>query len=222
MSQLTLLLIEDDLGIREYLTLGLHYEGFHVLVAETASQGLGLLAQQPDLILLDINLPGSDGFTFLKQLRAFNQTPVLVVTARDHVDDRLIGLHSGADDYIIKPFIFAELVARIRAVLRRVRPEIQDTLSYADVVMHTATRELYRAGQMLEVRPRAFDVLLFFLRYPERLLSKEVVLRSVWGEKPLLEDNLVEVHVSQLRRTLGEPVLLHTVRGSGYILKVRP
>jgi two-component system response regulator MprA len=222
MVQPIIAVIEDDLGIREYLALGLQYEGFRVLVADSASQGLSLLNQQPDLILLDINLPGSDGFAFLKQLRAFNQTPVLVVTARDHVDDRLLGLHLGADDYIIKPFIFAELVARIRAVLRRAHPEIQDTLHYADVVMHTTTRELYRAGVPVDVRPRAFDVLMIFLRYPERLLSKEVVLRSVWGEKPLLEDNLVEVHVSQLRRALGKPELLHTVRGSGYILKVRP
>lgn len=218
----TILLIEDDPGIREYLELGLQYEGFEVHSAENASDGLALFHQHPpDLVTLDVMLPGSDGFCVLDKLRQVSRVPVLMLTARDGLDDRLRGLKAGADDYLVKPFAFPELVLRIRAVLRRTRPDLEETLHYADITVDAATREAHRAGVLLELRPRSFDLLAFFLRYPERVLSKEVLLDGVWGPQFLGEDNVVEVYVGYVRRALGDPPILHTVRGAGYMLKAR-
>jgi two-component system response regulator MprA len=166
-------------------------------------------------------LPGSDGFHVLDKLRQVSRVPVLMLTARDGLDDRLRGLKAGADDYLVKPFAFPELVLRIRAVLRRTRPDLEETLRYADITVDAASREAHRAGVLLELRPRSFDLLAFFLRYPERVLSKEVLLDGVWGPGFLGEDNVVEVYVGYVRRALGDPPILHTVRGAGYMLKAR-
>lgn len=218
----TLLVVEDDAGIREYLSLGFGYEGFRVLTAATGSEALGLFEREaPDVVILDVGLPGIDGFGVLKSIRERSKVPVLMLTARDGVDDRITGLTGGADDYLIKPFHFGELVARIQAILRRVQPERGRTLAYADVTLDTQLREASRAGRHLELSPRALGLLEAFLRHPERALSKTLLLDTVWGGEFLGDDNIVEVYVRQLRKALHEPELIHTVRGAGYALRLK-
>ncbi|WP_295821164.1 response regulator transcription factor [uncultured Deinococcus sp.] len=218
----SVLVVEDDPGIREYLLLGLHYEGFRVRTAATGSEALAEAGrEEPDVLLLDVMLPGLDGFAVLRALRERSQVPVLMLTARDGVDDRIAGLTGGADDYLVKPFHFGELVARVHALLRRTQPERGRTLGYADVTLDTELREATRAGRPLELSPRALGLLEALLRHPERALSKSLLLDTVWGPSFLGDDNIVEVYVRQLRRALGDPELIHTVRGVGYALRLR-
>ncbi|GHF59668.1 two-component system response regulator MprA [Deinococcus metalli] len=218
----SLLVVEDDPGIREYLSLGFHYEGFRVRTAATGSEALAEAAREaPDVLLLDVMLPGLDGFAVLRALRERSQVPVLMLTARDGVDDRIAGLTGGADDYLVKPFHFGELVARVHALLRRAQPERSRVLSYADVTLDTDLREAARAGRALDLSPRALGLLEALLRHPERALSKSLLLDTVWGPAFLGDDNIVEVYVRQLRRALGDPDLIHTVRGVGYALRLK-
>lgn len=219
----TILLVEDDASIREYLELGFGYEGFRVLHAASGSQALELFGREgPDVVVLDVGLPGLDGFAVLKAVRERSQTPVLMLTARDGVEDRIHGLKLGADDYLVKPFHFGELVARVQAILRRSQPEQGRNLSYADLSLDTSLREVTRGGVRLDLTPRATDLLELLLRHPERALSKALILDSVWGPEFMGDDNIVEVYVRQLRRALGEPELIQTVRGAGYALRLRP
>ena len=221
--QPTLLIVEDDASIREYLELGFGYEGFRVVQAATGSEALTLFGREhPDVVVLDVGLPGLDGFTVLRAIRERSQVPVLMLTARDSVDDRIGGLRLGADDYLVKPFHFGELVARIQAVLRRSQPERGRNLDYADLSLDTALREVTRGGMRLDLSPRATDLLEALLRHPERAMSKALLLDSVWGQDFLGDDNIVEVYVRQLRRAMGEPDLIQTVRGAGYALRLRP
>lgn len=220
--QPTILIVEDDASIREYLELGFGYEGFRVVQAATGSEALTLFGREaPDVVVLDVGLPGLDGFAVLRAIRERSQVPVLMLTARDGVDDRIGGLRLGADDYLVKPFHFGELVARIQAVLRRSQPERGRSLSYADLTLDTALREVTRGGRRLDLSPRATDLLEALLRHPERAMSKALLLDSVWGQDFLGDDNIVEVYVRQLRRALGEPDLIQTVRGAGYALRLR-
>ena len=220
--QPTLLIVEDDASIREYLELGFGYEGFRVVQAATGSEALTLFGREnPDVVVLDVGLPGLDGFAVLRAIRERSQVPVLMLPARDSVDDRIGGLRLGADDYLVKPFHFGELVARIQAVLRRSQPEGGRSLSYADLSLDTALREVTRGGMRLDLSPRATDLLEALLRHPERAMSKALLLDSVWGQDFLGDDNIVEVYVRQLRRALGEPDLIQTVRGAGYALRLR-
>ena len=220
--QPTLLIVEDDASIREYLELGFGYEGFRVVQAATGSEALTLFGREnPDVVVLDVGLPGLDGFTVLRAIRERSQVPVLMLTARDSVDDRIGGLRLGADDYLVKPFHFGELVARIQAVLRRSQPERGRNLDYADLSLDTALREVTRGSMRLDLSPRATDLLEALLRHPERAMSKALLLDSVWGQDFLGDDNIVEVYVRQLRRALGEPDLIQTVRGAGYALRLR-
>ena len=218
----TILIVEDDASIREYLALGFGYEGFRVLHAASGSAALELFGKEgPDVVVLDVVLPGLDGFAVLKAVRERSQVPVIMLTARDGVDDRIAGLKLGADDYLVKPFHFGELVARIQAVLRRSQPEQGRALNYADLSLDTSLREVTRGGRRLDLTPRATDVLEVLLRHPERALSKALMLDSVWGPDFMGDDNIVEVYVRQLRRALGEPELIQTVRGAGYALRLR-
>lgn len=218
----TLLLVEDDPSIRDYLALGFGYEGYRVLCAGTGSHALTLFEEHtPDAIILDIGLPGIDGFSVLKTIRERSQIPVLMLTARDGVDDRIAGLTGGADDYLVKPFHFGELVARLQAIMRRVQPEQGRTIHYADVMFDTQLREVHRKDRLLELSPRALSLLEVFLRHPERALSKPLLLDSVWGAEFMGDDNIVEVYVRQLRKALGKPELIHTVRGAGYALRLK-
>ncbi len=219
----TILIVEDDAGIRDYLELGFGYEGYRVVQAASGSEALDLFTrEQPDVVVLDVGLPGLDGFAVLKAIRERSRTPALMLTARDAVDDRIRGLTLGADDYLVKPFHFGELVARVQAILRRVQPEQGRSLHYADLNLDTSLREVTRAGRHLDLTPRATDLLEMLLRHPERALSKALLLDSVWGQDFLGDDNIVEVYVRQLRRALGEPELIQTVRGAGYALRLRP
>ena len=221
--QPTILIVEDDASIREYLELGFGYEGFRVVQAATGSEALALFGREaPDVVVLDVGLPGLDGFAVLRAIRERSQVPVLMLTARDGVDDRIGGLRLGADDYLVKPFHFGELVARIQAVLRRSQPEGGRTLSYADLSLDTGLREVTRGGRRLDLSPRATDLLEALLRHPERAMSKALLLDTVWGQDFLGDDNIVEVYVRQLRRAMGEPDLIQTVRGAGYALRLRP
>ncbi len=221
--QPSILIVEDDTSIREYLELGFGYEGFRVVQAATGSEALALFGREnPDVVVLDVGLPGLDGFAVLRAIRERSQVPVLMLTARDGVDDRIGGLRLGADDYLVKPFHFGELVARIQAVLRRSQPEGGRTLNYADLSLDTGMREVTRGGRRLDLSPRATDLIEALLRHPERAMSKALLLDTVWGQDFLGDDNIVEVYVRQLRRALGEPDLIQTVRGAGYALRLRP
>lgn len=218
----TVLIVEDDPAIGELLELGFGYEGFTAVRARSGGEALELFARiRPDVIILDLGLPGLDGSAVLRAVRERGETPVLVLTARDGVNDRIAHLQAGADDYLVKPFVFGELMARVRAVLRRSQPQAGALLSFADLQFDVHLREARRAGRVLELSPRALDVLETFLRYPQRVLSKAALLDSVWGAGFMGDDNIVEVYVRQLRRALGRPELLHTVRGSGYVLRLR-
>lgn len=221
-NALTVLVVEDDPSICDYLNLGFSYEGFHVLTANTTSDALQLFdTHNPDALILDVGLPGADGFSLLQRIRERSQVPVLMLTARDSVDDRITGLTSGADDYLIKPFHFGELLARVQAIFRRVQPDFGRFLSYEDLHLDTDLREVKRGTQALELSPRALDVLAVFLKHPERTLSKQLLLDSVWGDDFLGDDNIVEVYVRQIRKALGEPELIHTIRGAGYALRLK-
>ncbi|GEM87887.1 response regulator transcription factor [Meiothermus granaticius] len=210
------LLVEDDPGVREALKLGLELEGYVVVEAENGAEGLRKLGDNPDLIVLDVLLPGGDGFGVLREIRRVSPVPVLMLTALDEVEWRVKGLREGADDYLVKPYALAELVARLEALLRRNRRE-EEVLSYADVVLYPRRMEVRRRGELLELSPKATLLLQCFLEHPERLLPKETLMGRVWGEE--VEPNTLEVHLSTLRRALGEPNLLHTLRGHGYILR---
>ncbi len=223
-SKARLLLIEDDPGVREALSLGLALEGFEVVTAPGGSQGLRLLREGGiDLLILDVLLPGSDGYSVLRELRSspdLDRTlPVLMLTALDEVEDRVRGLRSGADDYLVKPYALAELAARAEALLRRSCPA-QTRLAYADLMLDLARMRARRGGRDLALSPKDFALLKVLALHAERLVGKEALMRAVWGEE--VEPNTLEVHVSSLRRALGEPALIRTVRGYGYRLDARP
>lgn len=216
------LIVEDDASIRDYLALGLGYEGYEVEQASSGSEALERLSGAlPDVVILDLGLPGLSGLSVLESLRQRSQLPVLILTARDGVEDRIAGLKAGADDYLVKPFHFGELAARLQAVLRRTRPVTNRVLRYADLTLDVELREAQRGGVPLELTPRALDLLAAFMAQPERALAKATLLSLVWGPDFLGDDNIVEVYVRQLRRALGEPDLIHTVRGAGYALRQR-
>ncbi|GIW25621.1 response regulator transcription factor [Meiothermus sp.] len=210
------LLIEDDTGVREALRLGLELEGYGVLEAGSGAEGLRRLAENPDVVVLDVLLPGGDGFGVLREIRRISAVPVLMLTALDEVEWRVKGLREGADDYLVKPYALAELVARLEALLRRSKRD-EEVLTYADVVLYPHKMEARRGARLLELSPKALLLLQCFLQHAEHLLPKETLMQRVWGEE--VEPNTLEVHLSALRRALGEPPLLHTLRGHGYILR---
>ena len=172
-------------------------------------------------MLLDVAMPGPDGFEVCRRLRLASNAPVIMLSARDDVDDKVRALNLGADDYVAKPFAFDELVARIRAVLRR-RQDGEETLEHDDLVVKPGTREAVRAGQQVELTQREFDLLLFFARHPRQVLTRDQVLETVWGYASPVDTNVVEVHVGHLRQKLeafGGRRLIHTFRGIGYALR---
>jgi two-component system response regulator MprA len=211
------LVVDDEPGIVDFIRVGLREEGYAVATAATAGDGLRALRKQaPAIVILDVGLPDEDGFSLLGRLRAENDVPVVMLTARGEVYDRVRGLELGADDYIAKPFHFAELLARVRALLRRREPR-PDVLTVADVSLDARTREVRRGDRALQLTAREYELLELFLRHPGEVLSKQAILERLWGYA--FDANLVEVYVGYLRRKLGEPPLIETLRGAGYLLR---
>ncbi|MGQ9586079.1 MAG: response regulator transcription factor [Anaerolineae bacterium] len=223
-----ILIVEDEPKIAGFLRRGLAYEGYQVQVAYTGEEGLAMVREEPpDLVILDIMLPGMDGMEVCRRLRKNHpEIPILMLTARDAIPDRVAGLDAGADDYLVKPFAFDELLARLRALLRRARPpEPGEVLQFADLTLNPATREAYRGGRALDLTAREFDVLELFMRNPRQVLTREILFERIWGYDYGGESNIIEVYVRYLRAKLeagGEPRLLHTVRGVGYALREEP
>jgi DNA-binding response OmpR family regulator len=220
-----ILIVEDEHRLARVLKRGLEEHGYAVDVAYDGEEGLGLAELEPyDLIVLDVMLPKLDGLTVCRRLRAQRKNmPVLMLTARDTIDNRVAGLDSGADDYLIKPFAFRELLARIRALLRREAPSRDPVLRVADVEVDTITHEVRRAGKQVELTCKEYAVLEYFLRNPNRVLTRTQIAEHVWDYDFIAMSNVVDVYVRYLRRKLGderEPRLLRTVRGTGYQLSV--
>jgi two-component system response regulator MprA len=224
------LIVEDDRGIVAPLRRGLAFEGYQVEVAESGPQALeAVRARLPDIILLDIMIPSLNGIEVCKRIRAAgDDVPILMLTAMDAVGDRVTGLDAGADDYLVKPFAFEELLARMRALLRRhARREDElerpgEVLRFADLVLDPATRYAYRGERRIELTTREFDLLMLLLRHPNQVLTRDTIMERVWGYDFPGESNVLEVYISNLRRHLeagGEPRLLQTVRGAGYVLR---
>jgi two-component system response regulator MprA len=221
-----ILVIEDEPQIADLLRRGLLYEGYSVEIAGDGEAGLVMARDRPpDLVLLDLMLPGIDGLTVCKRLRAGSGVPILILTAKDAVRDRVAGLDAGADDYVIKPFSFDELLARIRALLRRRQPvdaTVQEVVRFADLRLNPATHEVYRGERRLELTAREFELLSFFMQHPRQVLTRDVLYDRIWGYDFGGESNIIEVYVRYLRAKLedaGEPRLIQTVRGVGYALR---
>ena len=219
-----ILVVDDDRSVSEMLRRNLAYEGFAV---DVARDGLAALEQVrdhlPELIILDRMLPGLDGLEVLRRLRAAGDaTPVLMLTARDAINDRVAGLEGGADDYLIKPFAFPELLARIHALLRRRQGEEHEVLRFADVTLDTGTRLAERSGRGIELSTTEYELLAYFMRHPNQVLTREQLMERVWGYDFEGESNVLEVYVGYLRRKLeggDQPRLIQTVRGAGYVLR---
>ncbi len=219
-----ILVVEDDSQIADLLRRGLIYEGYSV---EVAGDGLDALIaardRPPNLVLLDLMLPGLDGLTVCKRLRAANDVPILILTARDAVPDRVKGLDAGADDYVVKPFNFDELLARIRAQLRRRAPAAdQEVLRFADLSLNPNTHEVFHGGRKIELTTREFEVLLLFMQHPRQVITRDLLYERIWGYDFGGESNIIEVYVRYLRSKLeegGAARLIQTVRGVGYALR---
>jgi heavy metal response regulator len=224
-EDMRVLLVEDDAKIAGFVVKGLREAGFAVDHATEGPDGLHLALQgHYDAAIVDIMLPGLDGIGMIEQVRrAKVNTPVLILSAKRSVDDRIRGLQSGGDDYLIKPFVFAELLARVNALIRRSSNSSEPTrLVFRDLVMDLVRREVVRSGSRIELQPREFSLLEYFLRNPERVLSKTMILESIWDYSFDPQTNVVDVLVSRLRSKVDKDFpekLIHTVRGMGYVLK---
>jgi two-component system response regulator MprA len=221
------LVVDDDRAVRESLRRSLEFNGYAVSLAADGAEALaGIGGMAPDVVVMDVMMPRLDGIETTKALRkAGNDVPVLVLTARDAVGDRVEGLDAGADDYLTKPFALQELLARLRALLRRVVPadgEADEVLTFADLSMDLATRDVLRGKRAMELTRTEFTLLEMFLRRPRRVLERGFILEEVWGYDFPTTANSLEVYVGYLRRKTEaeeEPRLIHTVRGVGYVLK---
>jgi two-component system, OmpR family, response regulator MprA len=215
--------VDDDPAVLSLLRRALVLAGYEVAVAESGEKALALIAaQEPALVVLDVMLPGIDGFTVAQRLRALGSTPILMLTAKDTVPDRVIGLDSGADDYLVKPFSVEELLARVRALLRRAQTEAEDVLTFEDLKVDTKARQAFRGGRLMALTPREFNLLLALARHPRQALSREQISQMVWGYAFEGESNFIDAAVKDLRRKMEEAAesrLVQTVRGHGYALR---
>jgi two-component system, OmpR family, response regulator MprA len=228
------LLVEDEPSISGFVRRGLIFEGYDVEVAADGHAALAALRNRhPDVLVLDLMLPGVDGIDITRRIRAAEaadgttRLPILMLTARDSVADRVAGLDAGADDYLVKPFDFDELVARVRALLRRARPATtsqNEVLEFDDIQLDLTSHIVTRDGDQIELTPREFDLLELFMRHPNQVLTRTTVMQRVWGEDFFGESNVLEVVVGNLRRSLeanDRPRVIQTVRGVGYVLRLR-
>ena len=225
MDRTQLLIVDDEAPVRESITRAMNVEGYDVIAADDGASGLRAIeTHRPDAVILDVLMPGVDGLEVCRRVRAGgDQTPILMLTARDAVSDRVAGLDAGADDYLVKPFALEELLARVRALLRRsVGPQDSDTLRFADVVLNPSAHEAKRGDRPLELTKTEFLLLELFMMHPKQVLTRSVIFERVWGYDFGPTSNSLEVYVGYLRRKTeagGESRLIHTVRGVGYVLK---
>lgn len=221
-----ILVVEDELKLARALKDGLEADDYSVSLAQTGEEGFYLLCRQPfDLAILDVMLPGRDGFEIVSTMRQQGlRIPVLLLTAKDRIEDRVQGLDQGADDYLVKPFAFPELLARVRALLRRGNSEATLKTRMADLEIDMANRVVMRAGQRIDLTAREYDLLEYLFRHQGRVVSREMIARDIWKEvarqTPL--DNVIDVHIAHLRRKVDDQFkskLVHTVRGLGFVLR---
>jgi two-component system response regulator MprA len=221
-----ILIIEDDEAILKVLRRVLTYEGYQVDTALDGQSGLNMVRDVlPDLVVLDWMLPGMDGLEVCRRLRAAGSVPILMLTAKDTIQDRVQGLDAGADDYLVKPFELDELLARIRALLRRTQTDRAQVLTFADLALDISTRQASRKGRLISLTAKEYELLELFLRHPRQVLTREMIFDRVWGYDFGGESNVLDVYIRYLRQKLeegGEIRLLHTVRGVGYVLREQP
>jgi two-component system response regulator MprA len=219
-----ILVVDDDQKILAMMRRGLIFAGYEVELAESGEQALDrTLTAVPDLVILDVMLPGMDGLQVCRRLRAAEpKLPILLLTARDRVPDRVAGLDAGADDYLVKPFAFDELLARIRALLRRAGNEQPELLSFADLTLDTSTHEVRRGGRTIDLTLTEYQLLELFMRHPRQVLSRDRIHDAVWGSSFFPESNVIDVHIKRLREKLEDEQgarLIQTIRGVGYSLR---
>jgi two-component system, OmpR family, response regulator MprA len=220
------LVVDDEPAVRDALRRALTLEGYEVDLAADGEEALRAAARSPDAIVLDVLMPAPDGLEVARRLRRLgNRVPILMLTARDAVDDRVAGLDAGADDYLVKPFALEELHARLRALVRRATGRDGDVLRFGDLVLSPVTREVARAGRPIELTRTEFALLELFMLNPRQVLTRSVIVDRIWGYDFGPTSNSLEVYVGYLRRKKeadGEPRLIHTVRGVGYVLRDTP
>ncbi len=219
-----ILVVEDETKLAQFIELELKYEDYQVSVAYDGLAGLGAARESnPDLVILDWMLPGISGPEICRRLRSTgNQVPIILLTAKDEVSDRVSGLDAGADDYVVKPFSVEELLARVRANLRRNQTEDPNILQFADLSLNHSTREVYRGQRLIELTVKEFDLLEYLLAHPRQVLTREQILERVWGYDFMGDSNIIEVYIRYLRLKLeanNENRLVQTVRGVGYVLR---
>lgn len=223
MNPQRIVVIDDDSKIRAMLRRGLAYAGYQVLEAEDGIEGYELsLREKPHLVVLDVMLPDIDGYEVCQQLKKVMDTPVLMLTAKDEIKDRVKGLDCGADDYLVKPFALDELLARVRALLRRYRAEADAVLEFADLALNPDTFQVWRGEREIELTAKEFDLLHLLIRHTRQVLTREKLMDIVWGYDYEGESNVLEVYIGYVRNKLeqgGEKRLIHTVRGVGYVMK---
>jgi len=219
-----ILIVEDEVKLAQFIELELQYEGYEVTTATDGFDGLSQARElMPDLLILDWMLPGISGLEICRRLRQTGSTvPVILLTAKDEISDRVEGLDAGADDYVVKPFSIEELFARVRAHLRRTQEEETDVLHFGDLKLNTSTREVYRRDRAIELTAKEFELLRYLLNHPRQVLTRDQILERVWGYDFMGDSNIIEVYIRYLRLKLedqGEPRLIQTVRGVGYVLR---
>lgn len=219
-----ILVIEDEPKLAQFIELELKYEGYQVTVANDGFTGMTAAREsRPDLILLDWMLPGISGLELCRRLRATgDKVPTILLTAKDDVSDRVAGLDAGADDYVVKPFSVEELLARVRAHLRRYQEPNLDLLQFEDLSLNRTTREIYRGDRLIELTAKEFDLLEYLISHPRQVLTRDRILETVWGYDFMGDSNIIEVYVRYLRLKLeanNEKRLIKTVRGVGYVLR---
>jgi DNA-binding response OmpR family regulator len=219
-----ILLVEDDPRLAEFVSQELTLEGYQVTIANNGIEGLSIAREsKPDLLILDWMLPGISGLDVCMRLRKTGiQVPIIMLTAKDEIPDRVMGLNSGADDYVTKPFSMEELLARINARLRRTQIIEFDQLEFEDVRLNLLTREVYRGSQLIELTAKEFDLLEFLLRHPRQVMTRDQILETVWGYDFMGESNIIEVYIRALRLKLENSTskrIIHTIRGVGYVLR---